>query len=63
MRCPACHAENARDVERCLNCNKAFPRKPARRRAAAEESDAPLSAATEERTAPPSVPTGSACSV
>ena len=48
MRCPACHAVNARDAERCSNCNKAFPRKPTRRRAGAEDANTPTAARTEE---------------
>lgn len=48
MRCPACHAVNPRDAERCASCGKAFPRKPARKRAASEEPDAETAARAEE---------------
>lgn len=48
MRCPSCHAVNPRDAERCANCGKAFPRKPARKRAESEESDADAAARAEE---------------
>ncbi len=41
MRCPACHAVNAEDADRCSSCNKAFARKPARRRNGAEEPNTP----------------------
>lgn len=50
MRCPACDAQNPNDAASCSSCGKPLPRRQ-RRRAAANEPDAPRDPEAERRNA------------
>jgi hypothetical protein len=47
MRCPACHADNPRDAERCGACNAPLPPRRQRRRGLTAEPGTPFAARTE----------------